>query len=213
VQSIQRTMCTDRQQSSVAYLAAMIDKRTRDHGLSDPGSGARSQENSSRLETGVQRQDVSVLVWLEGDDVRPPESFSGRRRGMIVVAHGSGQGTTEGSFIISYPVATDDLTQHVPAVSALLEAMGWAVRASRRGRTDGGNVNTAVLVNTAHFGVDQILWLAELVSTAQDRSPSTNAPMPGPSAALTGGNFRTREMHDQVEAWVNEGGAGNDVAS
>ena len=43
---------------------------------------------------------------------------------MIVVAHGSGQGTTEGSVIISYPVATGDSTQHQPAVSALLETMG-----------------------------------------------------------------------------------------
>jgi hypothetical protein len=74
-------------------------------------------------------------------------------------------------------------------------------------------VNTAVLVNTSHFGLEQILWLAESVSTAQDRNPGTNALMPGPSAALTGGNFRLREMRDQVEAWVNESWAGDDVVS
>jgi hypothetical protein len=94
-----------------------------------------------------------------------------------------------------------------------LVAMGWAVLASRRGRTDGGNVNTAVLVNTSHFGLEQILWLAEAVSTAQDRRPCTNTLMPGPSAAPTGGDSRTREMRDQVEACVHEGGAGDDVAS
>jgi hypothetical protein len=94
-----------------------------------------------------------------------------------------------------------------------LVAMGWAVLASRRGRTDGGNVNTAVLVNTSHFGLEQILWLAESVSTPQDRNLGTNDLMPGPSAAITGGNFRTREMRDQVEAWVHERGASDDVAS
>ena len=53
----------------------------------------------------------------------------------------------------------------------------------------------------------------ESVSTAQDRSPGTNARMPGPSAALTGGHFRIREMRGQVKARVNEGGAGDDVAA
>jgi hypothetical protein len=213
VQPIQHTLCPDRQQPPIAYLATMIDKRARDYGPSASGSGGRSWENLRLLETGMQRPDASVLIWVDGDDQRSPVSSSKRHRGMIVVAHGSGQGKSEGSFIISYPVATDDRAQHLPAVSGLLVAMGWAVLASRRERTDGGKVNTATLVNTAHVGRKQILWLAEAVSTAQDRRPGTNAPMPGPSAALTGGDFRTREMHDQVEAWVNEGGAGDDVAS
>ena len=213
MQSIQRTMCPDRQQSPAAYLAAMIDKRTSNHRQSTTGSGARSCERLRRFETGMRRPDAGALIWVEGDNERAPKSPSGRHRGMIVVAHGSGQGTAEGSFIISYPVATDDRTQHLPAVSGLLEAMGWAVLAFRRGCTVGGIVNTTVLVNTAHFGLEQILWLAESVSTAQDRSPGTNVLMPGSSAALTGGHFRTREMRDQVEAWVNEGGAGDDVAS
>ena len=213
MQSIQHTLCPDRQQPPVAYLATMIDKRTRDHGRSAFGSGGRSLENLRLPETGMQRPDASVLIWVDGDNERSPVSSSGRHRGMIVVAHGSGQGTSEGSFIISFPVATDESTQHLPAVSALLEAMGWAVLASRGERTDGGKVNTAVLVNTAHVGRKQILWLAEAVSTAQDRRPGTNTLMPRPSAAPTGGDSRTREMRDQVEAWVNEGGAGDDVAS
>jgi hypothetical protein len=213
LQAIQRTMCPDRQQSPAAYLAAMIDERTRDPGLSTIGSGARSWENLRRFWTSQQRPDASELIWVESDDEQAPESPSGRHRSLIVVAHGSRQGATEGSFIISYPVATDDRAQHLPAVSGLLVAMGWAVLASRRGRTDGGNVNTAVLVNTSHFGLEQILWLAEAVSTAQDRRPCTNTLMPGPSAAPTGGDSRTREMRDQVEACVHEGGAGDDVAS
>lgn len=92
-----------------------------------------------------------MLIWVDGDDERAPEPPSGRHRGMIVVAQGSGQGTAEGPFIISYPVATDDRKQHLHAVSALLEAMGRAVQESRRGRTDDGNVITAVLVNTVRF--------------------------------------------------------------
>ena len=161
----------------------------------------------------MQRPDASVLIWVDGENEPSPVSSSGRHRGMIVVAHGSGQGTSEGSFVISFPVATNDSSQHLHAVSALLEAMGWAVLASRRERTDGGKVNTAVLVNTAHVGRKLLLWLAEAVSTAQDRRTGTNALIPGPSAALTGGGSRTREMRDQAEAWVNEGGAGDDVAS
>lgn len=73
------------------------------------------------------------------------------------MAHGFGQGTTGKSFMISYPVATDDHGQHLPAVSGL--------------------------------------------------------PVPVPSPALGGSGIRTLEFRDQLEAWVNEGGAGDDVAS
>jgi hypothetical protein len=117
-------MCPDRQQSPAAYLAAMIDERTRDPGLSTIGSGARSWEDLRRFWTSQQRPDASVLIWVESDDEQAPESPSGRHRSLIVVAHGSRQGATEGSFIISYPVATDDRAQHLPAVSGLLVAMG-----------------------------------------------------------------------------------------
>lgn len=161
----------------------------------------------------MQRQVGSVLIWVDGDDERPPGAPSGRHRGMIVAAHGSGQGITKGSFIISYPIATEDRAQHLTAVSGLLEEMGWAIMAIRRGRTDGGTMNTAVLLNTSHFGPKQVLWLAELVSLAQDRCSGTNALTPGQSAAPTGADSRTREMRNQVEALVNEGGAGDDVAS
>ena len=183
----------------------MIDKRTRDHGL----SAARSGESSESLGTDMRRPDASVLIWVEGD----AEPAARRHRGMIVVAHGSGQGAMEGSFIISYPVATDDHAQHVPAVSGVLEAMGWSVLASRRGTADAGPVNTAALVSAARFGPERRLWLAEPVGTARDWSAPADALAPEPSAAPAVGGVRAREMRDQIEAWVNEGGAGDDVAS
>ncbi len=209
MQPIQPASCPDRHRSSAAYLAAMIDKRTRDYGLPASSHGG----NPWRFETGMQQPDASVLIRVGGDPELAREAAAGRHRGMIVVAHGSGQGTTEGSFIISYPVATDEHAQHLPAVSGWLEAMGWSVLASRRRRTDIGDVNTAVLVNTGHSSPEQRLWLAEPVSTAYDRSPPAHALVPGPSPALGRGNVRTREFRNQLEAWVNEGGAGDDVAS
>jgi len=56
---------------------------------------------------------------------------------MIVVAHGSGQGTAEGSFTVSYPVDTDDDGQHVDAVSGVLEAMGRSWHRGAEGEPEG----------------------------------------------------------------------------
>ena len=125
----------------------------------------------------------------------------------------SARGAAGGSFIISYPVEADDDGQHVPAVSGVLEAMGWSVVASQRGATAGEHVNTAVLVNTGHPGSGQRLWLAEPVGAAPDRSAPPRALAPRPSAAQAGSDSRNGEIRDQLEAWVNEGGAGDDVAS
>ncbi len=157
--------------------------------------------------------DGSVLIWVESDAEPRPEPGASRHRGMIVVAHGSGRGTTEESFVISYPIDTDDHMQHVAAVSGVLEAMGWSVLASRRGTTDGGSVNSAVLTSTARSGSAQRLWLAEPVRGAQARGAPADAPFPGLRSAMVAGEVRSREIRDQVEAWVNEGGAGDDVPS
>ncbi len=157
MQHIQRTACPDRQLSPAAYLAAMIDQRTRDRDRSATASG--------RLETDFQHRDASVLIWVEGEG-EPAPAADGGHRGMIIVAHGCDQGTTRRSFIISYPVADDDHAQHVPAVSGVLEGMGWSVVESRGGMTDGGRLNTAALVSTAQSGAPQLLWLAEPVGVA-----------------------------------------------
>jgi hypothetical protein len=132
---------------------------------------------------------------------------------MIVVAHGSGQGSAEGFFVISYPVDTDDDAPHVTAVSSVLERMGWAVLATRRGSTAGRYVSTAALVSSGDPGSGQHLWLAETVGATEDPGASTRTQRAGFSAAPAGGDVRTRGIRDQLEAWVNEGGAGDDVAS
>jgi hypothetical protein len=82
-----------------------------------------------------------------------------------------------------------------------------------RGRTDRGDAHTSLLVSTAHFGPERRLWLAEPVGQACDRSALGYAPVPDPSPALGVDECRIREIRDQIEAWVNEGGTGDDVAS
>ena len=74
-------------------------------------------------------------------------------------------------------------------------------------------MNTAVLVSKAHPGSEQRLWLAEPVGAAQRPSAPANALASGSSAASADGGVRTQEIRDQLEAWVNEGGAGDDVLS
>lgn len=207
------TLCPDPRPSPVADLAAMIDKRTRNYRPTAPRFGATARENPRRLETGMQPRDGSVLLWLDGNDARPPETPVGRHRGVIVAAHGSCQGITESAFIISYPIATDDRAQHLPALSGLLEEMGWTVMALGRAMTEGETMNTAVLANTPHFGPKQVLWLAELVGLAQARCPGAPTLMPRLSAASTGADLRIRDMRKQVAAWVNLGGAGDEAAS
>jgi len=209
VQPIQRTTCRDQQPSSAAYLAAMIDRRTREHDL----SAGRPADISEGLGTRMQRPPASVLIWVEGDAELLPEPAAGRHRGMIVVAHGSGQGTAEGSFIISYPVDADDDAPHVAAVSGVLERMGWSVLVTRRGSTAGQYVNTAALVSNGNPRSGQHMWLAETVGATEDRGASTPTPASGYSAAPAASDVRTRGIRDQLEAWVNEGGAGDDVAS
>ena len=206
---IQRTSCRDQQPSSAVYLAAMIDRRTREHGL----SARRPADIFDGVGTPTQRPAASVLIWVEGDAEQPPEPAAVQHRGMIVAAHGSGQGLAEVSFIISYPVGTDDDAPHVTAVSGVLEQMGWAVLGTRRGSTAGRYVNTAALVSNGDPGSGQHLWLAETVDATEDPGASTRAPASVSSAAQTGSDVRTQGIRDQLEAWVNEGGAGDDVAS
>jgi hypothetical protein len=163
VQPIQHTSCPEGQRSSAGYLAAMIDQRTRQY-------TARSSENAKYPGAGIPEPDENVLIWVEADAELAREPAVERHRGMIVVAHGSGRGAVEGSFIISYPISADDHAEHVPAISGKLVVMGWSVLASSRGCTQGGHVDTAVLVNVTGLGTEQRLWLAESVDTAPDQS-------------------------------------------
>ncbi len=210
MQPIQHTSCRDRQPSSAAYPAELIDGRAREHGRSTERTGGISKG----LDTLTQRLDASVLIWVDGDGGPECEPAAGGHRGMIVVAHGSGQGAREGSFIISYPVGTDDDGQHVGPVSGVLEALGWSVLVSRRGGTTAaGHVNTAMLVRNARSGLELRLWLAEPVGAAQDPIVPAHALAFVASAAPAYGGVRGGEIRDQLGAWVNEGGAGDDAPS
>ena len=91
--------------------------------------------------------------------------------------------------------------------------MGWEVLDMRRASTAGRYVNTAALVSNGDPGSGQHLWLAETVDATEDPGASTRAPASGSSAAPAGSDVRTQGIRDQLEAWVNEGGAGDDVAS
>jgi hypothetical protein len=209
MQPIQRISCRDQQPSSAAYLAAMIDSRARECSL----SAEKPADFSEGLGTRMGRPPASMLIWVESNAELLPEPAAGRHRGMILVAHGSGQCTVEGSFIISYPVETDDDAPHVTAVSGVLERMGWSVLATRQGSTPGRYVNTAALVSNGNSGSWQHMWLAETVGATEDPGASTSAPASGSSAAPAASDVRTRGFRDQLEASVNEGGAGDDVAS
>ena len=110
-------------------------------------------------------------IWVESD----AELAAGRQRGMIVVAHGSGQGTTCEFFIIFYPLDTYDHAKHVSSVSGVLETIGWAALASWHEGADGGSVNTALLVSTARSGPERRLWLAEPANAAQDEGATAQA--------------------------------------
>jgi hypothetical protein len=188
VQRIQRTFCQDEQPSSPTYLAAMIDRRTREYGL----TAGRLADISEGLSTRMQRPPASVLIWVEGGAELPPEPAACRHRGMLVVAHGSGKGPAEGSFIISYPVDADDDAPHVTAVSGVLERMGWAVLGTRRGSAAGRHVNTVALVSNGDTGSGQRLWLAETVGATKDPGSSTHAPASGSSAAQGDSDVRTQ---------------------
>ena len=187
----------------------MIDARARNDGL----SAIKSGESSQGFGTVRQGPDASVLIWVRGDAELVHEPAAGRHRGMMVVAHGAGLGSTGGSFIISYPVDTDDDGPHVGAVSGVLEAMVWSVLASRRGGTAGRHVNTAVLASTARSGSEQRLWLAEPVRAPQRPTARPASALASGSPAALADCVCNREIRDQVEAWVNEGGAGDDVMS
>ncbi len=120
-------------------------------------------------------------------------------RGLIVVAHSMGQAAAERSCVISYPAGAAD-EQDILAVSEKLAAMGWLLLSCLCRETATGHASVAVLVNRALPGNEQQLWLA---------TPSA-APLacPAGSGAAASAALGTR---DQVEAWVNEGGVGDDV--
>jgi hypothetical protein len=187
----------------------MINERTRDHGLSHVSSG----DKPGGVKTGSQELGGNVLIWVEGDSELVGDPADGRHRGILIAAHGSSQGSTDGSFIISYPIGKDDHAPHVPAVSGLLEALGWSVVLSQHERTFEGSVNFTLLVSTSPAGHERRLWLTESVGEEPHQNEPGYELAPGLLAAGAEGRISTARIRNQLEAWVNEGGAGDDVAS
>jgi hypothetical protein len=209
MQLIQRTSCPDRQRSPSGYLATMIDRKTRDYSLSH----VRSDGPPDRVQNGSSALDANVLIWVEGGGEPVREPADRGPRGILIAAHGLGQGSMDGCFTISYPLGEDDAGPHVPAVCGLLETLGWSVVASRHARTVEGSVNLALLLSTAPVGQERRLWLTESVGGTREQDESSSALAPGLPAVSAEGDAITAGIRNQLEAWVNEGGAGDDVAS
>lgn len=193
---IQRELCSERELSSAVYLAAIIDRKARDHaGLAGEPSSAPT--NARHLE---QRPDAGALIWVEGDSEPVGGVICARHRAMIVVAYQTAGSSSQGSVIISYPFDSDDDEQHVDAISGVLEAMGWSLLASRCGRTPVGHVNSAILTRSNHCGVQQRLWLAEPGSAAPRPVVHAGVLSFGISAALGAGSLHGGRTLDQPEA-------------
>lgn len=160
------------------------------------------------------------LIWIEDD--RGPATF--RNRGLLVVTHGAGRAAQERSCVISYPGgpagngATD--TGDILAVSDSLATMGWRLLSCRDQATETGHASIAILISRTRPGREKRLWLvAPSAGPSAERATPTPAPAgqdapavppPYPAGAGVPAAPGTR---DQVEVWVNEGGAGDDVAT
>ncbi len=168
------------------HLATLIDGQART-GLAATGASAGLEQTD--------RPDANALIWVEDT----PGMATARSRGLIVVAHSMGQTAAERSCVISYPAGAAD-EQDILAVSEKLTAMGWLLLSCLCRETARGHASVAVLVNRSLPGNEQQLWLA---------APSA-ALLAYPAGSGTAANAALG-TRDQVEAWVNEGGAGDDV--
>lgn len=205
MQPIQLTSCPD-DRSSATYLAALIDRQVRRHG---PAIGQVSQSPGAL--SGLKgRPDGDALLWVEDAEpvIRPR---SGNRRGVIVAAFDPGQGATERTLVVSYPVEAGSAAQRILAVLGILEHMGWSLLAFRRRRTaDTSHANVAVLVSTARPGPEQRLWLAEPVAAPHGRRlvvPNDLAQPSGWPSTSVG----VRRRRSQAHSDVGKGGAGRDA--
>lgn len=193
---IQRESCCERELSSAVYLAAMIDRKARDHAAS--AVGRRDVPTDARHS--VQRPDVSALIWVEGDPEPGDGLTPNRHRAMIVVAYQAGQGSRQGSVIISYPFNSDDDEPHVDAISSKLGAMGWSLLASRCGRTSAGHVNSATLTRSDYCGLHHRLWLAESGSAEPRPAVHAGVMSSGLSVALAADRLHAVKALGQLEA-------------
>lgn len=129
------------------------------------------------------------LIWIEGDGTGAEAC-----RGVLVVAHGACLAEKEWSCVISHPSQAVDRGEFLHHVSAGLASMGWLQLTHPHPGAAGDHAVIAALVNRDLPGPERRLWLAAPSVVRQDAVPAT---APG--------------SRDQVETWVNEGGAGDDV--
>jgi hypothetical protein len=116
--------------------------------------------------------DGDVLIWLE-QSMPGSEPVASGARGVIVVMHGADQAAAARSFVVSFPIEAGGKGRQLGAVSDLMGALGWSLLASDRRKTDLGQVDTAVFVNTNGFEGEQRLWLAEPVEATPKASRAT----------------------------------------
>jgi hypothetical protein len=159
---------------------------------------------------------ANALIWVEDG----PGLAAARKRGLLVVAHGASQAAKERSCVISYPASPADDGQDILAVSERLTEMGWQLLSCLDQATGTGHASIAMLVSRALPGMEQRLWLvAPAAPLPKDRIVPTQAPAGQDAPAVPPtypagpGVPAAPGTHDQVEDWVNEGGAGDDVAT
>jgi len=167
---------------------------------------------------------ANALIWVEDD----PGLAAARSRGLLVVAHsagqavahGAGHAATERSCVISYPASPADDGQDILAVSERLTAMGWQLLSCLDQATETGHASIAMLVSRALPGMEQRLWLVAPAAalpkglTVPTQAPAgQDAPAVPPAYPAGPGVPAAPGTRDQVEDWVNEGGAGGDVAT
>lgn len=161
--------------------------------------------------------DANSLIWIE-EAVGLVEA---RRRGLLVVAHGACHSLKEWSCVISYPSGVTVPGQGLLDVSESLADFGWLLLSRLPLVTAIGRGSTAVLVNRQVPGQERRLWLAApSVSQASGGAGTERAlpadanhrrPPPGRPAPAAASPAPAPGTHDQIETWVNEGGAGDDV--
>ena len=216
MQPIHRTVCQDFQPLSLrfraGYLAALIDRQVR----------LRVEPAGVSAPIPCDDPGGNTLTSVEDD----PGLVTRCGRGLVVAAHASDQAEAPRSFAVSFPAGADGHRRCVPAIADALATLGWTVLAARRGETAPGHVETpghaetTFLASDIRPGTKQRLWLAEppAAPPGHPAPPVSAGPtqesrvVPLPAARQNEGVRAGRDMRDQVETWVDEGGTGDGVA-
>lgn len=191
--------------------------------LADLIDGQARRQPAAPGTTGLEWTDppaANALIWVED----APGLATARSRGLLVVAHGASQAAAEHSCVICYPAGSADggpadENRDILAVSERLTAMGWQLLSCLDQDAATGHASIAMLVSRTLPGMEQRLWLAApAAAPPEGRAVPSQAPAgqdapAAPPAYPAGPRVPAAPgTRDQVEDWVNEGGAGDDVA-